>query len=35
MDKPIPFWFIVLTIIILVGTSFIIYKWLENLKEIK
>jgi hypothetical protein len=35
MDKPVPFWLIVLTVIILVGMSFIIYKWLENLKEFK
>jgi hypothetical protein len=35
MDKPVPFWLIVLTIIILVGGSYIIYKWLETLKEFK
>jgi hypothetical protein len=33
MDKPVPFWLIVLTILFLVGISFLIYKWLENLKE--
>jgi len=31
MDKPIPFWLIVITIIILVGGSFIIYLWLKNI----
>ena len=32
MDKPVPFWFIILTIIIIVGGSFLIYKWLKGLK---
>jgi uncharacterized membrane protein len=31
MDKPIPFWLVVLTIIVLVGGSFIIYLWLKNI----
>ena len=31
MDKPIPLWLIVLTIIVLVGGSFIIYLWLKNI----
>ena len=33
MDKPIPFWFILLTVVILVGGSFLIYLWLKNLKK--
>ncbi|EDM23084.1 glutamyl-tRNA amidotransferase [Caminibacter mediatlanticus TB-2] len=33
MDKPIPFWFILLTVILLVGSSFLIYLWLKNLKK--
>ncbi|WP_096259737.1 glutamyl-tRNA amidotransferase [Lebetimonas natsushimae] len=35
MDKPVPFWFVFLTIVILISVSYIIYKWLENLKEFK
>jgi len=31
MDKPIPFWLVVLTIIVVVGGSFIIYLWLKNI----
>ena len=31
MDKPVPFWFILFTIAILVGGSYIIYLWLKNL----
>jgi len=33
MDKPVPFWFIVFTIIVLVSGSFLIYLWLKNLKK--
>ena len=32
MDKPVPFWFILFTIVLLIGGSFLIYKWLENIK---
>jgi hypothetical protein len=32
MDKPVPFWLIIITVIILVGGSFIIYLWLKSLK---
>jgi len=35
MDKPIPFWLIILTVIVLVGGSFLIYLWLKNIKEYK
>ncbi len=31
MDKPVPFSFIVGSVIILVGVSFIIYFWLKSL----
>ena len=32
MDKPIPFWLIIFSIIILVGGSYLIYLWLKNIK---
>jgi hypothetical protein len=32
MDKPVPFWFILFTIVLLIGSSFLIYKWFENIK---
>jgi len=35
MDKPIPFWLIILTVIVLVGGSFLIYLWFKNIKEFK
>ncbi len=31
MDKPVPLWVIVLTIVILVSVSFGIYFWLKSL----
>jgi hypothetical protein len=31
MDKPIPFWLVIVTIIFLVGGSFLIYLWLKNI----
>ncbi|MEO1959251.1 MAG: glutamyl-tRNA amidotransferase [Nautiliaceae bacterium] len=30
MDK-VPFWFIVLSVVVLVGGSFLIYLWLKSL----
>ncbi|NPA88173.1 glutamyl-tRNA amidotransferase [Caminibacter pacificus] len=32
MDKPVPFWFVLFTIIVLVGGSYLIYLWLKSLK---
>ena len=31
MDKPIPLWFVILTIFVLVAGSFVIYLWLKSL----
>ncbi len=31
MDKPVPFWFIIFSIIVLVAGSYIIYLWLKSL----
>jgi len=31
MDKPIPFWIILVTIVILVSISFLVYFWLKSL----
>ena len=31
MDKPIPFWFVIFTVFVLVGGSLIIYLWLKSL----
>jgi hypothetical protein len=35
MDKPVPFWFIILNIVVIIIVSFLIYKWLKSLKEIE
>ena len=35
MDKPVPFWFISLNIVVIIIVSFLIYKWLKSLKEIE
>ncbi|WP_456469736.1 glutamyl-tRNA amidotransferase [Caminibacter sp.] len=32
MDKPVPFWLIILTVLILVGGSYLIYLWLKSIK---
>ncbi|GAB6045009.1 hypothetical protein JCM11957_06070 [Caminibacter profundus] len=32
MDKPISFGFIALTVVVLIGGSFLIYLWLKSLK---
>ncbi|MEO1923246.1 MAG: glutamyl-tRNA amidotransferase [Nautiliaceae bacterium] len=32
MDKPVPFWLIGITVLILVGGSYLIYLWLRNIK---
>ncbi|WP_459978781.1 glutamyl-tRNA amidotransferase [Nautilia lithotrophica] len=32
MDKPVPFWFIILNIIIIVAISYIVYRWLKSIK---
>ena len=31
MDKPIPLWFVIFTVFVLVGGSYIIYLWLKSL----
>ncbi|WP_143709737.1 glutamyl-tRNA amidotransferase [Nautilia profundicola] len=32
MDKPVSLWFIFLNIIVIIGVSYAVYRWLKSIK---